>query len=197
MRKTFIKVASVLLIAFLPLIYTQGQNSIDYQHRRFEKAIRKTLDTKDFRVYQPGYLKPKDSSSKSSGKYFKAIATKDSTRFVYAYTGRVNTCRTGGCGPGNRNKDMGAEYFDYFILFSKDHEVTLVEVFNYQATYGFEITSKGWLKQFTGFSGKTKLKPGKEIDAISGATKSVKSITKDVMYRTEKIRNLTKNSPDR
>ncbi|MGM0566827.1 MAG: FMN-binding protein [Bacteroidota bacterium] len=193
MRKTFIKKLSVLILAVLPLVIIQGQNAIDYEHRRFEKAIRKTLDTKDFRIYQPEYFKPPDSSGKSSGKYFKAIATSDSSRFVYAYLGRVNTCRTGGCTSGNESKDMEAEYFDYFILFSEGYEVILVEVFNYQATYGFEITSRGWLKQFTGFSGETELKPGNEIDAISGATKSVESITKDVMFRTEKIRNLTKN----
>ena len=196
MKKTFFKALSVLLLAFLPLLVTQGQNAIDYEHRRFEKAIRKTLDTKNFRLFQPEHFKSPDSA-KSSGKYFKAIATSDSSSYVYAYTGRVNTCRTGGCNAGNQSKDMGAEYFDYFILFSKNHEVLLVEVFNYQATYGFEITSKGWLKQFTGFSGETELKPGNEIDAISGATKSVESITKDVMFRTEKIRKLTKNKMDR
>lgn len=193
MRKKVVKIFSVLLLALLPLIIIQGQNAIDYEHRRFEKAIRKTLDTKDFRLYQPEYFKRADSSSKLSGKYFKAMATNDSSRFVYAYAGRVNTCRTGGCNTGGESRKMGAEYFDYFILFSKNHEVLLVEVFNYQATYGFEITSRGWLKQFTGFSGESELKPSNEIDAISGATKSVESITKDVMLRTEKIRKLTQN----
>lgn len=182
-----------MLLAFLPLIVVQGQNAIDYEHRRFEKAIKKTLDTKNFRLYQPEYFKKSSIPKESTGKYFKAIANNDTSEFIYAYAGRVNTCRTGGCNAGNQSKDMGAEYFDYFILFTENNEVKQVEVFNYQATYGFEITSRGWLKQFKGFSGETELKPGNEIDAISGATKSVESITKDVMLRTEEIRMLTQN----
>jgi len=42
---------------------------------------------------------------------------------------------------------------NYYIFFDSAKTVKQVEVFNYQATHGYEITAKGWLKQFAGFSG--------------------------------------------
>ena len=50
---------------------------------------------------------------------------------------------------------------------------------DYNSEYGYEITSRGWLKQFI----KTHDLPyvyGENIDAISGATKSGKSIVREI-----------------
>jgi len=69
---------------------------------------------------------------------------------------------------------------NYCIFFDSSKAVRQVEVFNYQATPGYEITAKGWLKQFAGFSGIDSLVVNKNIDGISGATISVYAITADV-----------------
>ena len=66
-----------------------------------------------------------------------------------------------------------------------------VEIFNYQATYGYEITNKRWLKQFIGFGEDELLEVGKNIDAISGATISVHAITYDIQEKTDFLRQLS------
>jgi len=59
-----------------------------------------------------------------------------------------------------------------------------VKVFNYQATHGHEITAKGWLKQFIGYTAKGNLNVGKTVDSISGATISVNGITSNIRMVT-------------
>lgn len=84
------------------------------------------------------------------------------------------------------------EYFDYCIYFDKDITVKTVKVTSYRATHGHEVTAKSWLKQFIGFSGKEELRPGKEIDAISGATISVYAITADIEHKTKVLKEFIK-----
>ena len=112
----------------------------------------------------------------------------------YLHLGRVKTCRTGGCSlPGNSTEDFDGEYFDYFILYNSGFIVETVKVYNYQASYGHEISARGWLKQFEGFSGKSDLEVGKNIDAISGATVSVYAITEDVKWKTKLLQEAIQN----
>jgi len=109
----------------------------------------------------------------------------------YAYVGRVNSCRQGGCSNPSINQSFeNSEYFDYLIVFDEKPSVKLVKVYNYQATHGQEISVKGWLKQFTGFDGNTQLSVGKSIDAISGATISVYAITNDIQEKTRLLKRI-------
>ena len=76
--------------------------------------------------------------------------------------------------------DDDFEYFDYYIIFDSSIKVEKVRVYNYQATHGHEVGGTGWLKQFIGYEGETKLELGKNIDSISGATISANAITYNV-----------------
>ena len=97
-------------------------------------------------------------------------------------------CKIGGCGgAGDQGEGQicsadgnAYEYFDYIILFDNDLSILKIAVVDYPGDYGYEITSKGWLKQFNGYKG-AKMRYGKEVDAISGATISANSLTKDVV----------------
>lgn len=71
------------------------------------------------------------------------------------------------------------EYFDYSIFFSDEAEVLKVMVTRYRSSRGAAICSKAWLSQFEGYKGKP-MKVGEEIQAISGATISANSITRDI-----------------
>ena len=109
----------------------------------------------------------------------------------YIYVGRVNSCRSGGCSnPALTMNLETSEYFDYLIVFDSNLSVQLVKVYNYQATHGHEVTNKGWLKQFQGYDGSRSLTVGKSIDAISGATVSVYSITDDIQDKTKLLKRL-------
>ena len=109
----------------------------------------------------------------------------------YVYVGRVNSCRQGGCSnPTETLNIQTSEYFDYLIVFDSNISVQLVKVYNYQATHGQEVTNKGWLKQFQGYDGNRSLTVGKSIDAISGATVSVFSITDDIQEKTMLLKKI-------
>jgi len=97
-------------------------------------------------------------------------------------------CKIGGCG-GSGDQGNGQvcsadgnayEFFDYTVLLDTSLSILKVAVVDYPGDYGYEITSKGWLKQFNGYQGKP-LKYGKDIDAISGATISANSLTLDIV----------------
>lgn len=68
--------------------------------------------------------------------------------------------------------------FDYLLIFDSDLEITEAKVLAYRESHGREITTKRWLQQFVGKSpDSSKMKLGKDIDAISGATISARSMT--------------------
>lgn len=81
--------------------------------------------------------------------------------------------------------------FDYLVLFDSDFIITKSKVLIYREEYGGEIGSKRWLKQFIGKSSNSpELISGKTIVPISGATISVKSMTKAVNDLLESIKVL-------
>ena len=113
----------------------------------------------------------------------------------YGYIARVFTCRPGGCsGNSSGQTGKGYEYFDYFMLLNKQLKVKHLEVLTYNATHGYEITSKNWLKQFIGYKGKNSMNYGEDIHAISGATISGNSITNDVKNTISKLRKALKKT---
>jgi hypothetical protein len=113
------------------------------------------------------------------GKIYRSISNGENMGF--AYIGRIYSCRAGGCSLEKDQEsseiDEDYEYFDYYILFNGNLVVEQVRVYNYQATHGHEVGGKGWLKQFIGYNGETKLELGKNVDSISGATISANAIT--------------------
>lgn len=70
--------------------------------------------------------------------------------------------------------------FDYLILLDNSGTIVKSKVLIYREEYGGEIGSTRWLKQFIGVKSSQKLTYMNEIDAISGATISVKSMIKSV-----------------
>jgi hypothetical protein len=119
------------------------------------------------------------------GKFFNI--TSQDEKLGFAYLGRVNTCRVGGCESASLiagNDELSTEYFEYFIIYNTEAEVQRIQIYNYQANHGQEVSSRGWLKQFIGFNTELELEVGKNIDGISGATISVYALTANVEYVT-------------
>ncbi|WP_085497148.1 FMN-binding protein [Arenibacter troitsensis] len=67
--------------------------------------------------------------------------------------------------------------FDYLVVFNPNLEIIHSKVLIYREEYGGEIGSKRWLEQFNGKSGKDRVSHETNIDGISGATISVRSMT--------------------
>lgn len=70
------------------------------------------------------------------------------------------------------------DYFDYLVLLDKDLIVLKTKILVYREDYGGEIGSKRWLKQFIGKTHNDELRYGENIAGISGATISVRVMTK-------------------
>lgn len=79
------------------------------------------------------------------------------------------------------------ETFDYFVLYDAEFTVKSIEILSYTSNYGMEIRNRKWLKQYSGYSGGD-LKYGKDIQAISGATISAQSLTRDIMILTKSLK---------
>ncbi len=67
--------------------------------------------------------------------------------------------------------------FDYVVLLNPDLSIRKSKVLIYREDYGRQIGSQRWLKQFIGSKSGESLEYGTDIDAISGATISAKSMT--------------------
>lgn len=72
------------------------------------------------------------------------------------------------------------QLIDYAVAIDKNREVQNVEILSYRESYGGEIRSKSWLKQFNGKSSKSKIKLHNDIVNISGATMSSRHITEGI-----------------
>jgi Na+-translocating ferredoxin:NAD+ oxidoreductase RnfG subunit len=70
--------------------------------------------------------------------------------------------------------------FDYMVVFNQDLSILKIKVLVYREDQGGEIGSNRWLKQFSGKKDPQKMKFGYDIQNISGATMSARSLTEDV-----------------
>jgi hypothetical protein len=157
-------------------------NEIDMNNRTFLREVQTVFSVTPDKLVRLETQNMDDLGQ--SGQFFRVQSPE---KGGFAWVGRVNSCRAGGCSDSKLPADpvdLSAEFFDYFILFDVHGSIRSVRVFNYQASHGHGIMSRGWLRQFNGYSGDKKLEPGKNVDAISGATISVQAITADVERRT-------------
>ena len=72
------------------------------------------------------------------------------------------------------------EYIDFATFFDCDGRVTRVEVVAYREPYGDGIRSQRFRSQFVGKSAESRMRAGKDIDVISGATLSAQAMAKAV-----------------
>ena len=70
--------------------------------------------------------------------------------------------------------------FDFLVIFNSELEIVNSKVLVYREEYGGEIGSNRWLRQFEGKTGNDRVSPETNIDAISGATISVRSMTRSI-----------------
>ncbi|MGM0626241.1 MAG: FMN-binding protein [Bacteroidota bacterium] len=138
-----------------------------------------------------------DSASNVSGAYYSITSPEKNTLPLFLYTGKVNSCRSGGCSPSVNKSDENAiyEHFTYLIVFDHTASIRLVKVTEYNASHGAAITAGWWLKQFKGYKAQDSLRLGKEIDAVSGASISADAILKDIQKRTKNLHHFLKKYP--
>jgi hypothetical protein len=94
----------------------------------------------------------------------------------YSIITRALGCKIGGCDKPSTDT-LNFEQFFFFTAFDKQKKIKKVRILEYTSDHGYQIANKGWLKQFEEGHHFTL---GENIDGISGATISVKSITQSV-----------------
>lgn len=72
------------------------------------------------------------------------------------------------------------EFITYAVAISPDGRVLGLEVLSYRETHGGEIRDASWRDQFTGKTVDDRLRLGKDIANISGATLSCRNVTDGV-----------------
>lgn len=185
-----IKHIIILLLSIAILTDLGSQPEIDYQSKALRKALSKAGIEDISALDETGLSDSSGLYDPDMGKFF-TIRDSKKNPSGYIYIGRVNCCRTGGCKiDPDGNPAVTSEYFDYLVLFDQKKTVKQIKIYNYQATHGQEVTSKGWLKQFIGYDGSKPLYMNKDIDAISGATVSVMAISVDVHRITQQLQGL-------
>ena len=93
----------------------------------------------------------------------------------YACLKEVKSCALNGCSKKSAN-NLGSEYYDIAVFTDLDKNIISIKVLDYFSDYGYEITSKRYLKKYRekslcAFS--TKQIP---VDGISGATISYNAL---------------------
>ncbi len=166
-----------------------GQEGIDFSDKTLLRYLEKEGIQHPEKLMELSIPDSLEKKYSIDGKYF-IIDPDDTIEYRSLYVGRVISCRAGGCSRPGKSSNENPEYFDYYILFDKLKKIEAVRVYNYQATHGYEITAKGWLKQFYGYDGSGLLEVNKNIDAISGATISVNAITADIELQSKFLRDL-------
>lgn len=142
--------------------------------KKISKTVNKIWKTTDFQMITLG-----DIRCGGNGYWYKIVSGEKELGLLY--NGRVNSCRAGGCSVDNEGKvSLAFEFFDYLLFTDNSGKVLRVKVYNYQATHGQEVMSRGWLNQFKGLITGEKLEFGRDIETISGATVSATAMTDDI-----------------
>lgn len=70
------------------------------------------------------------------------------------------------------------DHFDYMLIYTPELNIKSAKILVYRESYGGEIGSLRWLKQFIGFNKQNTFELGEDIQGISGATISCQAATK-------------------
>ncbi len=168
-----------LFIIFFSGIISTGFIIPDKLEKKADKVISKFYETDEFSkeiILIPEEINLKIPSDFSHGNFFKIHSEGNLLGFGYigSALSKVTT-------------------FDYLVLFDSEFIITKSKVLIYREEYGGEIGSKRWLRQFIGKSVNTsELVYGDNIVPISGATISVRSMTRAINDLLKSIGELQK-----
>ena len=165
-----------------PLIMIFTSLSLIYHYTipaKYEKKINREIEKIwDASIEKERIIVSENTDFNEEASLFK-LKSKD-TLMGFLYFNKVNACKKGGC---DSNEDFlftnKYDHFYYLAVFDPELLILKVKIIEYQSDYGYEITGRGWLKQFNKKNVET-LNYGEEIDAISGATVSANSLLIDM-----------------
>ncbi len=150
----------LVIVAFTLTSFTDHSKKIE---KKVNKEITNHFGTEEFSTEVIHISEADNNSVKSEfGKKNLLKITNADGIMGYAYIG---------------NAPSKTATFDYLVIFDTEYTITISKVLIYREEYGGEIGSKRWLKQFIGKTLNDEVVFPGNIDAISGATISVRSMS--------------------
>jgi Na+-translocating ferredoxin:NAD+ oxidoreductase RnfG subunit len=161
----------IILVAFA----TFNANATNfYPLSKAEKLVKSALKEKDIEII--GEVEVKESNPNNRNIVIYRCSRKNGGDEFYA----VFTHAKG-------RYDM----FDYLMIADKEFVISKIKVVKYRSEHGGEIASKKWLEQFVNYSSGD-LYYEDQISALSGATISAMSITRDIPKTLKILKNSCK-----
>ena len=159
---------SFVLLYFVVILCSSFSNheNVLYKNilKKVKKEISKVFVLEDFEL-NPVQIQPiNELTADFSGNRLLEISSND-IKLGYAYVGTAPS---------------KTETFEYLVLFDNQFVIKKAKVLLYRESWGGEIGSKRWLRQFDGASADSSLKYGSDVIGISGATISARSMTNAV-----------------
>ena len=159
----------IMLLTFLVLLGAIGKaNKPEWSAvlaSKVTKALSSVYQVEDFTFIPVELTQITDEVVKSTlNKHFYRVFSKGVFK-GYAYVAQA---------PSMKN------VFDYLVIFNKELSIEKTKVLIYREQHGRQIGTARWLSQFTGMNTEDRPYLGKEVDGISGATISAKSMTMSV-----------------
>jgi len=155
----------IFIICLLGAVQSIDPPLISKYSKEVRKAIKKEFGLTDYQ------LVPESNSKLTSLKNGESLTG-------YLFVSEVAACHLGGCVPNydasseliDNEVSLGSEYFDVLVVLTPEKEIKKIKILNYFSDYGYEVTSKNYLKKFQGKTVCDFYSGSDEIDAISGAT---------------------------
>ncbi len=164
-----------ILVSLLVLFIATSAFTIPEKiEKKADKVIAKFYETESFSKQEVSIseaMNEMTSAEFKDGNLFQIIS--ENERLGYGYIGTAPS---------------KTATYEYLILFDSDFIITKSKVLIYREEYGGEISSRRWLRQFDGAAaGGKELKYNEDIIPISGATISVRSMTRAINEVLESI----------
>lgn len=157
------KKSSIWAVLFLGAALLSSFGNWGQDPKLQEKVKTAILETYEIKEYKQSAIDIPIEDGTMEGQFFKIMG--DAELLGYGYLGEAPSMK---------------RVFDYIVLFNPDLSIKKTKVLIYREDHGRQIGSQRWLQQFVGMTVNDTPSYGENIDAISGATISAKSMTKAV-----------------
>jgi len=167
----------IFITLFTPLTnsFRAGVSFSKPIEKKLHKSLEQYFEKED---YLKKELRVSDSILYKTNSYFYHVENRSQTQDVYLVITIANGCKLGGCDI-EHGQEEEFEQFYVLSLFTEESKLVALKIIDYPSEHGYEVTSKWWLKQFIKHQGES-YEYAKNIDGISGATVSAKSMIREM-----------------
>jgi len=153
-----ITILNILTVFFTPV--TETSPLVEKYKEEISKAVLK-IDNIDTPVFKQVPF--------TNGELYQFKDNSD--QLYYLLIAEVASCKLGGCASfEDANDQLNSEFFDVLLILNHDKAIKNIKILDYFSDYGYEVTSKRYLKKFIDKEVCAFHNDNDEIDAISGAT---------------------------